>query len=76
MTRVVPTEGGSALVPASDQDQVSDQQLQEEDIYTYMSDVAAEIEAAKQASLRDWQQSLKPHLRRIDSILDTDSPTT
>eukprot|EP00971_Amphidinium_carterae_P243916 4843728-Amphidinium_carterae.1 len=70
MTRVVPTEGGSALVPASDQ------QLPDDDVYAYMSDVAAEIEAAKQASLQEWGQSLKPHLHRIGSILDTDSPTT
>eukprot|EP00971_Amphidinium_carterae_P183875 3650334-Amphidinium_carterae.1 len=64
MTRVVPTEGGSALVPASDQQLPDDEE------------VDAEIEAAKQASLHQWGQSLKPHVHRIGSILDTDSPTT
>eukprot|EP00971_Amphidinium_carterae_P320842 6377706-Amphidinium_carterae.1 len=68
MTRVIPTEGGSALVPA---DQLRSYLQLPED-----ADVDAEIEAAKQASLQQWELSLKPHLKRVGTILDTDSPTT
>eukprot|EP00971_Amphidinium_carterae_P349230 6490911-Amphidinium_carterae.2 len=56
MTRVIPTAGGSALLPAAALDD---------------GDIGAEIEAAKQASLQQW-----PHMERIGTILDTDSPTT
>eukprot|EP00971_Amphidinium_carterae_P321943 6399796-Amphidinium_carterae.2 len=56
MTRVVPTAGGSAILPA--------EALEDDDI-------DAEIEAAKQASLQQL-----PYMVRVNTILDTDSPTT
>eukprot|EP00971_Amphidinium_carterae_P044859 882084-Amphidinium_carterae.1 len=68
MTRVIPTESGSALVPA---DQFRSYMQLPED-----ADVDAEIEAARQASIQEWEESLKPHLQRVGTILDTDSPTT
>eukprot|EP00971_Amphidinium_carterae_P199966 3968854-Amphidinium_carterae.2 len=62
MNRVVATGIGSAIVPATDP---SDDE-----------DIEAEIEAARKASLRQFEQSLKPHVLRVSTILDTDSPTT
>eukprot|EP00971_Amphidinium_carterae_P331610 6465290-Amphidinium_carterae.1 len=56
---------GSAIVPSDQyQDDMDD------------TEINAEIEAVKRASIGTWQESLKPHLLRLDEILDTDSADT